>query len=253
MTYRGYIDQNTKHVFFWSPKCACTKLFDTLKHTYGDQRGYYNKNSSPWRECIEYAKNENFRTVALVRHPATRIVSAYANKFVVYRDKRLHHRSDLERFSKNLFDDYCFLYGKHHEHIDMSFRMFLETIKTIKASGEDTGRRRINVHWQQQVPTPLIASGFQYDRVVKFEHFSSQFRALCTDLGLSFDSQHLNATQWKQHSQSERDLSDIPAAALDENEISVSSFLNKETLDLIYNIYRDDFLYLGYDIESYAG
>lgn len=252
MGWRGYIHHPRKTVFFWSQKAACTSLFGFLAEDVDVPRGdkkFFHTNSQPYPICLRALRKQHYRSVIQVRHPVTRIISAYINKFCLYRSRPLRMREDLEPFAQDLHDLHCRLQGitgAAAEANTMSFVQFLNTIRQRRAD-HPAPEHPINGHWETQVPAFLLKRGLYYDTVLHVETLKEDLGALAQKLDMPYTPRQMNRTQLPGAS-FDGVLVDVPACEIAAHDFSYDNFITPETLAQIQQMYRADFTTFGYPL-----
>lgn len=246
MGWRGYIDQDRGVVFFWSQKAACTTLFDMLAANIPErpvQKRFFHMHSVPTNRCLAAIREQGFQSVILVRHPVSRAISAYLNKFCSYHDKPLLRRDDLEVFARDLHDRFCDRHVLARDRNIMTFEDFLETVADLHASRPKPGAP-VNGHWETQVPPFLLEEGFRYDTVIRVEHLDHELGALAAQLGMRYQPKALNRTRTAPGES--RYLGLTPAHEVAGLRFSAANFVSPDSLGRIRAIYDVDFRMFGY-------
>lgn len=245
MGWRGYIDTSRETVFFWSQKAACTTLFNLLADNMPrrpESKKYFHTESASFHRCLDMVQGRGFRSVILVRHPVTRAISAYFNKFCLYRDQVLRSRDDLEPFAQDLHDRFRALRGTPPGTSDaneMTFEDFLFTLEDLFAARE-TPETPLNGHWDTQMPAFLHESGFRYDHVLHVEAFDAEMGALAQELGLVFHRRRMNRTEtarWRRPGY----LGQLPAREVATRPFGYGNFITLATLRRMHRLYDVDF------------
>ncbi|AOZ68098.1 hypothetical protein LPB142_01205 [Rhodobacter xanthinilyticus] len=248
MGWRGYIDDPHKTVFFWSQKAACTTLFNLLADNMPERpaaKSHFHTTSAPYQKCLEAIEKRGYRAVILARHPVTRSISAYFNKFLVYRDKRLMTRADLEPFAQVLHDKFCEITGQTTEDNIITYEQFLDTVAAMRADLAEKPHIPINGHWETQVPPLLRERGFRYDRIVHVENLDAELAELCAELGLTHEPRTLNRTKIAAE-RHQGYLGDRPAREVSGLNFGYENFIAPATLARLERLYGVDFEMLGY-------
>lgn len=254
MGWRGYIHDDSRTVFFWSQKAACTTLFNFLADNMPQRpakKQYFHTYSAPFRGCADALLTKNYRSVILVRHPVTRILSAYFNKFCIYRGRKLLSRADLEPFAKDLHDLYCERTGADSNDNSMTFEAFLDTIAHLHAT-RPRPENLINGHWETQVPAFYKEEGLHYDFVVHVERLDIEMSRVARKLGLKYKARILNRTILPK-TPVEGYLGRLSAREIGEINFTYANFITPETLASIQSIYKIDFQTLGYLLDPRDG
>lgn len=256
MGWRGYIHHPRKTVFFWSQKAACTSLFGFLAEDVevpkGDKR-FFHTHSDAYFECLRMMRKERYLSVILARHPVTRIISAYINKFCQYRSRPLHVRADLEPFAQELHDLYCReagITGAAAETNVMSFIQFLDTVAICRAARPEP-ELPINGHWETQVPAVLLGRGLYYDRILHVETLKDDLGALARDLGMPYTPRQMNRTNLPESAE-DGALVEVPACEIASHDFSYDNFITQASLERIKSLYAVDFATFGYPSDPAA-
>jgi len=254
MGWRGYIHDDSKTVFFWSQKAACTTLFNFLADNMPERptnKRYFHINSRPYNPCIEAIRDHGYHSVILARHPVTRVISAYFNKFCVYRGKALQVREDLEPFARELHDLWCDREGNPTETNSMTFEDFLETIAHMLAT-RPAPHLPVNGHWETQIPAIHEKLGLHYDTVVHVENLNAEMAALAQARGLSYKPRAMNRTDLSE-SPHKGYLGNLPACEINTYNFGYDNFITRKTLKKIHAIYAVDFEVLDYPSDQRTG
>jgi len=247
MGWRGYIHPPKKTVFFWSQKAACTSLFHFLADNIDvppENKRYFHLNSQSYKQGLEAIRKQRYRSVILARHPVTRSISAYLNKFCVYRGKTLETRDDLEPFAQDLHDLYCVERGIKTDRNIMTFAQFLDTVAALHDQRQKT-ELPVNGHWETQVPAFLLEQGLRYDAVIHVETLDSELGALAAELGMTYQSRQMNKTNIapERHAGS---LIDVAGCDISKHNFGYENFISPLTLRRIQTLYAVDFQTFGY-------
>lgn len=251
MSRRGFLAPDINTLFFWSPKCACTTLFNLMEMNFGKNYKHWQEISMPWQECVAEIERNKLASVVITRHPTPRIVSGYINKFIIFKGKRITSVGEMEGFSSQFFKHYTNLFGITTDQSIMTFEEFLDTLEHLHGKRQNHDKNSIEKHWDTQVPAGLLASGFRYDHVIRVEQIKSDFPKVCENLGLKYRYIHNNATQRPTTVEDESYLGNIPANEIPTSNLSISRFLNNDNLDRINKIFKVDYEMFGYDRDDY--
>jgi len=229
------IIHDKKLIFFWSPKCGCTTLKSILviyfnientikyKHVHCNEELGIKINKRNKNKIDIY---KNYDIVMLIRNPYKRLVSGFLNKYVstevlppVFQHIPLKTTSNC-----NCFYDFCHVLSKNPKKIDKH-------------------------HFEKQT----TGEGWQfYNELqrpdIKYILDTSKVNDIIKILGLNIDERKENynpaatTTQendkkelWSQDYNTLRNLSNI----------NHSNFYNDDIKKLVYNIYKDDFIFLN--------
>lgn len=252
MGWRGYIDDTRKVVFFWSQKAACTTLFNILADNIPERpthKKFFHTHSQPHQICLKAIQQQGYQSVILARHPVTRVISAYFNKFCLYNGTQLRSRADLEPFAQALHDRFCDRLGIRTQNNVMHFGQFLDTIADLHAA-RPSPTTPVNGHWDTQVP-PFLAkramsgAGFAYDHVLHVENFEPEMTALATQLDLTFQPRAMNRTKVTEQGHT-GSLVQMQARHVADHAFGYRNFITPQTLAQIADIYAPDFALFGY-------
>lgn len=219
-----------KLIIFWSPKCGCTTLKTILSFYLNihdsDKYEHIHKNKE-LRELIN-VKNDNLKIyqdydiVMLIRNPYTRLVSGFLNKYI--------NSKYINPDNCDSFFDFCYILSKYPY--------------------------KINQHHFEKQTTD---EGWQFylelgKPKVKYVLDTSQVNDLRKILNLDINDIKLNKTDkildenyknlWSKSYDSLRYI----------NNYNYSCFYNDDLKKLVYNIYKDDFIFfknylrIDYDI-----
>ncbi|MDU8912155.1 sulfotransferase family 2 domain-containing protein [Aestuariicoccus sp. MJ-SS9] len=250
MGWRGYIDKIHGCVFFWSQKAACTTLFGFLADNMTPapaHKKYFHTQSLPYHHCLPAIKRQRLQSAILVRHPVTRIISAYFNKFCLYQGRVLRTRDDLEPFARDLHDLYGQITGAPRQANVMTFEGFLDAVAHLHAN-RDKPRHPVNGHWETQVPPFLVAEGLRYDHIVHVERLDAEMTALARALGMRWTPRAMNRTERGEGPLHPGYLGDVPARDVAGYAFSYDNFITDATLAKIHALYATDFEMFGYPL-----
>jgi chondroitin 4-sulfotransferase 11/chondroitin 4-sulfotransferase 13/dermatan 4-sulfotransferase 1 len=150
--------------------------------------------------------DRNIKKFTVVRDPYTRALSAYRDKVV-----RKHFAAIMEQDFKHLF-------GKTAAD-EISFDEFCVYLKEI----HDT-MRPFNQHFKPQ--WQFLGSGtFPFDKIIRFENLDAELTEFFREVGLAWEGKKLAP-----HGTGSNDRNDI----------------SQQARDILREIYRDDFVRLGY-------
>ncbi|QKF94758.1 carbohydrate sulfotransferase 8-10 [Fadolivirus algeromassiliense] len=223
---------NSKTLIFWTPKCACTSLFNIIKEIkkikcerYG-QEIFVNINNENIDCFNEYTK------IILVRNPYDRVLSAYINKFICHPQfGKLDKFEKLENFAKELVINNKNTFYNNDTYVGLSFNEFIEILKD---------NHKLDVHWDKQKKLDNI----KFDYIVHVEDFEKELKEVFSKLEITtnFTIPHENKTNYSNISK--LDLSNIKSVDIINNYLDVinkDSLLNTSNKENIYTIYKDDF------------
>ncbi|UTW60019.1 sulfotransferase family 2 domain-containing protein [Kordiimonas sp. SCSIO 12603] len=261
MTRRAYVDHNARRLFYWSPKAGCTSFvrwfminrlgvrYKDYKDRYSGPRGYLDGEGYglDHKEANKLALEEGYETVALVRHPATRVLSAYLNKFVLYGGDWLTSRERLEPFVQMSLRQWGYDESDDQLYAGISFSQFLDVLsKHVKAAGRACPK--LDNHWNIQSQINDAATTFSFDHIFKIEEMNLFSEWLKEQYGIDADIEHKNQTKYET-SETYADYSELSSVEIAEAQypLHANSFLQQHTLEKIHQIFATDFDVFNYD------
>lgn len=232
--------ENFPILLLWNPKCGCTSLIKWFYYQIGilEKAIQYSEWIHTYRESI-YEGQPNHRLhvknelrngkkpiYKLVRNPYKRAVSAYLGAITV--------PQILNQVAP-----------KHTNEI--SFRQFLNQLKEIGIE-----RGRINSHVAQQF---IEGEELFVKEYIRLENFNSEIRNLERKYNLltspldkiTKSNHHVSHKMTQFNSQSFADVNMYKLVTSGSNLPPFESFYNHETKQLVQDIYKKDFIKLGYD------
>ncbi|XP_042866725.1 carbohydrate sulfotransferase 8-like [Penaeus japonicus] len=183
--------------------------------------GYNKKLFKTYKATVQMTR------VITVRHPLSRLASAFRNK--------LGDGKPIIPPSHHIYDIYRMVLG--HAHIK-AFRWkentatFVQFLNYVISEAESNA---INPHWRPYLWT-CKPCGISYDYIVKLETFSDDLLYLATAAGIS---------------EIKTDLRENQSPALEEKVTDYEEYfkhLPPQVLKDVYRIYKYDFLFFGYDV-----
>ncbi len=253
MGWFGYIDPRAELVFFWSQKAACSTLFSLLADNMPQRpasNAYFHRQSKSTKVCLKAIETEGYRSVILVRHPVLRCISAYFNKFCVYRGRRLERRDDLEVFAQALHDHWCAQTGRETDDNLMSFEEFLDAVASLH-NGRPKPWLPVNGHWETQTPPWLVERGFRYDHVICVEDADAGLLALADRYGLRYAPRRVNSTPVVQNEGRVPYMGAVPAREVGAQPFGYRNFVAPQTRERIRALYDVDFRAFGYPTDPF--
>lgn len=213
MTRQAYRLEAQKVMVFWSPKVACTSIANALGQSVfgvapsslrGSGRGM-----RAWLDtngvliggdaAADLCRNGGYASIALLRDPYDRLVSAYLNKFAKYHATVIDHPSKMESFARNFYQtDILPLYQAKGNRVEpypgLTFREF---VTAVCARIETRGHAEpdLNHHWNTQVPFSFPRLKFTYDHVYTLDRTDEFFARLSDLTGLTIANNRVNASR----------------------------------------------------------
>jgi len=222
--YGVNISLQYKYIFVETPKCACSTIKLSLQRLELDNPNLVFKEFEEihWREYSPLLNPKQVGSFArllndgryfkfcFVRHPFTRLLSAYLDKI---RRNRIQKEDILRQLGLPL----------SALNKDISFADFVKAVVEQPIS-------MMNPHWRIQY-YQTMQTGIHYDFIGRFEQFAEDFRAIGKKLSPDFE---------KYFVVDQRDATDAAAA--------INEYLTDELKGLIYQKYKRDFDHFGYDV-----
>jgi len=217
--YLTHWSMKHQYIYVETPKAGCTSIKRVLQLAEVDDQldqipgNVHDRQASPVPRISDApaaftaaARSTDFFKFCFVRNPYTRILSAYLDKVV-------SNKWEWSRRAQGL---------GFAETDAPSFMAFLSAIEKQPPRDRD-------IHWAPQTQLLSLPS-FCYDYIGRFEAFAADFTAVCQVLGLTPE-------------QSDRDYGKRHATRA---ATKLREYMTDEAIDLIKQMYQDDFRHLGY-------
>jgi hypothetical protein len=254
----AYWDAQRRLLVFWVPKSACT----VVAHWYargllglgkvdGGPRAWLIKNGHNLRypEALDVARQHQAHSIAFIRHPFDRLISAYLNKFVVFKDEPLDRFEKLELFAQRL---YCKIKGLKPGKAAESYQgiSFLELLHEIDRhiSAAGSSESDLNGHINTQYPTMYRDAGYKPDEIFDIADLNQSLAILNQRYSCSYiPPARSNATTYSKWSGEY--LADISSKVLARERIPVSKegFASDATIKLARHAHAIDYQVFGFD------
>lgn len=256
MAGNAYVSHQHRLVAFWSPKCACTSVVDWFFAVNGfadrsEKRKWLAENGFlyNYRQARHLVLDLDYRSVQFTRDPHGRAISAYLNKFYIYKNKPLRELNSLEDFSQKFINSYNSYKGMStHTLHGLSFIDYLEFVEYLISKN-----KVINHHWDTQLPRD-VSVRTKPSYFVKQENFGEDLTKVNSAFGFeSFIPRNKNKTEYPaNYVNSEDDLADRNSLELLKKGIFLrkNNLLNEHTKLLIRNIYAEDFEFFNYPVDN---
>lgn len=262
MTGRAFVDHQKKLVAFWTPKCACTavaywfaegvlidnenKCDTPQKREWLAENGY----KFNYHEACRLVNKSNYSSVFFTRHPASRLVSCYLNKFVIYQGKKLTQANLLESFARNLamliYQNKGWDFEKYRGIRFIDFVEYLEA--TIVKNEEFTP---VDPHWDTQLSRKgQKIKNPDFDFIVHQESFNEDLIGVNQKFGIDLIPPKLNISVLnKAKNMSDENMSSLFSVDLASSDLKLDkhNFLDENILDKLKQIYQVDYDYFKYD------
>lgn len=262
MARQAYLDQETKSLLYWSPKAGCTSLVQwfvfgrlgketsEIRQNYADARGWLRGEGYrlDFREARKLIREEGYKSIVMARHPATRVLSAYLNKFVVYHGKPINAWERHEKAIRGELHRWDMAGPNGDGFNGLSFRSFLDKIEEKVAEATKQKEPQLDGHWNTQMPLAYARTGFGYDKVLYLEASGETFKWLNGYFDVDYKMPATNRTKYSEETET-IDATNMLSYTLSAHPeyLKKENFLHEDILQQIARIYRTDYKALGYD------
>ena len=234
-----YILDEKKLIIFWSPKCGCS----TMKHilaTYLKLDSYKISTNTHWN-AMDIHKNKDllsksnkrdikkidiyktYDIVMLVRNPYERLVSGFLNKYVPEHGEKI--------LNCDSFHDFCHLISKDRKILSKDILHHIDN----QTSG-------LGWEFYNELQKPSV----------KYALDTSNVNDIAKILGMNIQDKHFNYNKKKyvKDIKTNQNLGSLKYDKLKNiSSINYSNFYNHDIEKLVYNIYKDDFIFFNNNLE----
>ncbi|MDM7969437.1 MAG: sulfotransferase family 2 domain-containing protein [Paracoccaceae bacterium] len=258
MTRQAYILPDHKLTIFWTPKAACTTIVhkicleileisrEELINEPGGMRGWL-INNGYWHEgnkAASFTLENNYQSIALIRDPYDRLISAYINKYVRNSSGPIGSFLELEVFAKNFYSEVLKL-GKSNGNLVYEGITFAEfSIAVFEAiENRSLAEPKLDSHWNTQIPFSFQNNNFEYDYLFELSNAAGFFSKLAEITRKDLKNEQLNATKYSTDGQKSlintksKDLANL-------KNISKSHFMDSYLEERAREAFNIDYLYL---------
>lgn len=206
------------------------------------QTGYYYN----YVDAFQLVENSGYHPIQFTRNPGSRAVSAYLNKFVIYKNQPITAYTDLERFARVFISSFNKNRGTEAEiYNGLSFVDYLLHVKyCMKESNV------INHHWDAQLPRD-VDFRIKPQFVVHVESLEDDIRKVnqAFDLKDYIPRKHNATVIPGGFNRGDGDLSQVNSLDLIDRKIipAQKSLLVGDALDLVHEIYEEDYKFFSYN------
>lgn len=261
MTRQAYVLHDHKLVIFWTQKAACTSLSALIARdivgasvedikSFGGRgpRRYLNKMGfhCNGRKAATISKRTGYHSIALIREPYDRLISAFTNKFLFYKRRALDGLDRLEPFSQRFYLEL----KKIEDPSDVQNYdglSFAEFVNEICQKIDDRGDKepRLDKHFNTQIPFAFVNNGFQYDYFYTLKETNTFISKLSELTGKSLNSVTHNSTNYS--NVSSEILCNQSSLEIISKHTSVSKkqFESPELREKVKKSFSPDYFYLG--------
>ncbi|MCB4438254.1 sulfotransferase family protein [Alteromonas sp. McT4-15] len=235
MSYYNFIvTRDRRFIFAYNPKVACTNWKCVFRYYDGARADYLAPDIAHDRERSGldflsqlnepdvYLRDKTIKKFSFVRNPYSRILSAYANKIEPYVNKTRSEIDDNPYFYE-VFGIIEQHYGRKITSVQQGFVAFLNWILNVNDF------HSTNEHWLPQSKL-LDIDNVSYDFIGRLEHVKEDSAHIIKQLELDIPFPK------------QKDVKFAPTNATER----LSSFMTKEAVSLINEIYKEDFQNFDY-------
>jgi hypothetical protein len=239
MTRQAYRLDAQKVMVFWSPKVACTSIANaigqsvfgvdpaTLKGSGRGMRGWLGDNGvqMPGEAAARLCMDSGYTSIALLRDPYDRLISAFLNKFAKYHATVIDDPAKMESFARSFYETEILPAQqaaglRTDPYPGLTFRDFVNAVcARIETRGK--AEPELDHHWNTQVPFGFRKLGFRYDQVFTMDRTEAFFARLSELTGIRIESQRVNTS--RRHGQYDDDL--VDASSL---EVGATGLVSKD-------------------------
>ena len=254
----AYWDDGRKLLVFWTPKSACTAVSNwfargllglQIPKGSGGARAWLIDNGYRHRpeSAVKLAKTQASHSIAFTRHPFDRLISAYVNKFVVFKDARLVRFDQLEEFAKQL---YCRIRSVTPAAARRSYDgiTFEEMLVAIDEACRTAGKREpdLNGHVNRQYPVIFADHGVVPAEIVDIASMNDELDRINARYGVDYLPAKTNSTTYRGDGSSP--LWNVKSADLAASGVPLSKqgFVTSDTIALARRSHAVDYEVFGY-------
>lgn len=274
MTRNAYVLHDHRLVLFWTQKGANTSLVhvivnDILKTPLAVQQAVFKRrrpddspdelepvllarvylnNHGDFRvepaEARALVTREGYRSLALLREPYDRLVSAFINKFVQDRGQPKRSLADLDAYARNLYRQLPLRLGYSRTHFDgLTFFDFVRFVaRRVARLDPATGEPTINEHFNSQVPLAQRREGFRYDHAFNIRQSEAYYACLSRMVGKTLRAPVFNASPMADtRTPNLSKTNSLEIAALPQ--FGARQFENQTLKRLVQRVFADDYHY----------
>jgi len=196
-------------VIYWAPKAACSSVLDVFVHgilaqsrpvpprrkqglrVWVREQGY----QLDHRQARRLVLDGGYRSIAMIRDPYDRLVSAYLQKFVQRNGNPLSEFNRLEPFARAFLNHHMPQCRQEGRYQGISFRDFVGTVCDV-ITKRDGSEPALDAHFSTQVPFAYAEAGFRYDDLYSMAESGRFFDRLSALSGVVLNVPHLNVTPY---------------------------------------------------------
>ena len=193
MTRQGYALHQSRTIVFWTYKAANTSIVHALAHDAlrlqcdgRDPRILLDPLLVGWPVALGLAR-DGYRTIALIREPYDRLVSAFLHIFVAREGHGIYSIDGLEASGRR---GLLQMRGSDREFSGITFREFIE--HCLHEIRHRRGEPDLDDHWNTQIPFAFIELGFRYDHIYPLTRTKDFFKGLSELVGTRIRERRVN-------------------------------------------------------------
>jgi hypothetical protein len=262
MSRHAYIDHSSKLVVFWAPKTACSAVAlafaEAVVRGDGDHsrregeaaRVWLNHNgyNVSFMQAYRLVKDGGYKSIVMLREPYDRLISAFVNKFVIYKGRPIRSFEDLERSARKAVSDMQNVPARRAAQ-SFSGLSFFDFVTYVASGIERRGDNEplLDNHWNTQVPFYFWERNFVYDAVFSIENSADFFAELSRLLGKEVQYARLNKSPYATGEIKKQDLTKIDSIEYcgDSSVLSKENFHSDELKRIVSDLYKPDLHYLS--------
>lgn len=288
MTRNAYVLHDLKLVIFWTPKAACTSIvnhlvYDVLNvsdfeddlrrhflgsslfghikkilimyglrkppHGLKDPRFWLSLNGFNYSgaEALNLATS-GYHSIALIRDPYDRLVSAFWNKFV-YRNGVKRHISNFEDMESFAYNFYLQVRERNPGKIrydaydGITFREFIMFVCDT-LDDPSTPDDALNHHWNTQIPLVFEQLDFRYDELFSLAGVDDFFKRLSQICGSEYKPRRSNLNASTTSQRRAESLVDANSMSFADRFYSLASFEDAALRKRVEKSFERDYAYL---------
>ena len=261
MTRQAYSLDAQKVMVFWSPKVACTSIANaigqavfgidpaSLRGSGRGMRGWLGEKGVLMTSdaAVARCRDGGYASIALLRDPYDRLISAYLNKFAKYHATVIDDPSKMESFARSFYETDILPAQRAaglalHPYPGLTFREFVTAVcARIETRGK--AEPELDHHWNTQVPFSFRRLHFAYDQVFALDQADAFFARLGALTGTEIENQRVNTS--RRHGIYDDDL--VDASSLEVGATGVVSklqFRNKGIAKRVRLAFKVDYNHL---------
>jgi hypothetical protein len=212
----------------------------------GGMRGWLRR-SEYWKDGNDARAlccSEGYHSIALLRDPYDRLISAFANKYIINSNRKLTELDELEPMARAFYLNVISKKANKNPNFynGITFREFAYSVcERIERRGAN--EPKLDHHWNTQVPFSFENEQFQYDEIYSLKSAHTFFNRIGALTGAQIFEEKLNRTKYA--GKSERALQDVLSTEILQLEgFQKSQFKDEEIKKVIDSAFAVDYKYM---------